>query len=131
MKEMKYDSNIKIDLLDEGYINEGNYTFEYVILNLGTHPTAYILIPPHHKYYKKDYMEIPLDVYGGLTYSRDYLFWNENDKMSGWYIGWDYCHYGDYFFLSEGIAMCNFWKKWTTEEILEDVKNAVKQLSEV
>ena len=45
MKEMIYSNEHKREVLDKGYINEGEYTFEYIILNLGTHPTAYISIP--------------------------------------------------------------------------------------
>lgn len=140
MVEMKYDRNITIKLLDEGYINEGKYTFEYVILNLGSHPSAYISIPANHKYYKKDYHDICLDVHGGLTYSRDYLYWDENHKFSGWYIGWDYAHFGDYVCINRFVpSVFDFgsWffnetnKKWTTEEILQEIKIAIKQLIKI
>lgn len=53
-KEMKYQFDRKIEVLDTGYC----LGLLYYILNLGTHPTAYIKIPESHKYYKKDYKEI-------------------------------------------------------------------------
>ncbi len=88
MKEMQYSTELKREVLDTGYCM-GQL---YYIMNLGTHPTAYIKIPKNHRYYKKDYEEIDVDVHGGLTYSQDYLM-TESGKVKGWFIGWDYAHY--------------------------------------
>mgnify|MGYP001032403433 CR=1 FL=1 len=35
-------------------------------------------------------------MHGGLTYSRDFLWISKERKLQGWFIGWDYAHYGDY-----------------------------------
>lgn len=126
MKEMKYQAERKKELLDSGKC----MGYNYYILNLGTHPTAYIEIPKNHKYYLKDYDEINIDVHGGLTYSDNYLI-VENEKLTNtWFIGWDYAHYGDYYgydeMLPEKIKIGG--KKWTTKEIREDVYFVCKQL---
>lgn len=41
MKEMKYQSQFKSEVLDTGFC----FGLLYYIMNLGTHPTAYIRIP--------------------------------------------------------------------------------------
>lgn len=125
MKQMTYGKDRKIELLDTGkYLG-----FTYYILNLGTHPTAYIKIPENHKYYEKDYDEINLDVHGGLTYSSKQLCL-ENEVIEGWFIGWDYAHYGDYLGYEEMFSreFRTNGKKWTTEEILKEVKEACRKL---
>ena len=127
MKEMVYQLQRKIEVLDTGYI----FGYLYYILNLGTHPTAYIKIPSDHPYFNvKDYNEIPLNVHGGLTFmNNNGLRIDENGGfIEGKFIGWDYAHAGDY---------CPFWdskcdilgdKKWTTKEMQEEVRNACYQL---
>ena len=92
MKEMIYQANRKIETLDTGYC----LGLLYYIMNLGTHPTAYVKIPENHRYYKKDMNKIDIYVHGGITYSRNYLFLENNQKIEGWFVGWDYIHYGDY-----------------------------------
>lgn len=133
MKEMIYSNERKREMLDKGCINEGGYTFEYIILNLGTHPTAYISIPQNHKYYKKDWEDIDLQVHGGITYSESYLHLSEDIEISGWYIGWDYAHLMDWYGGDDDLELWTEFKrkKWTTEEILEEVKEAIKQLGEI
>ncbi len=69
MKEMKYQSQFKSEVLDTGFC----FGLLYYIMNLGTHPTAYIKIPKGHKLYgktdEKIYQEV--DVHGGITYIND------------------------------------------------------------
>lgn len=129
MKKMIYSSKRKIELLGKGkYLD-----YNYYILNLGTYPTAYVEIPKNHKYYLKDFYEIDIDVHGGITYSDNYLFINENEKITNcWFIGWDYAHLGDYdgceMIMPEEFRVGG--KKWTTMEILQDVRSVCKQLKE-
>ena len=126
MKEMEYSIDRRIEVLDTGYC----LGLLYYIMNLGTHPTAYIRIPEGHKDYKKDYDDIDLSVHGGLTYARNYLWISENQKIDGWFVGWDYAHYGDYAGYEEKFPdeLKTGGKKWTTEEILKEVKEACYQL---
>lgn len=137
IKQMEYQSDRKMELLH--YDKYKGYN--YYILNLGTHPTAYIEIPKRHKLYKQDYDDIykmgyDIDVHGGLTYSSNELM---GIKTENWFIGWDYAHAGDYMgyysdFNNWNIktihSICDD-KKWTTEEIIKECKNAIKQIIEI
>jgi len=136
IKPMIYQKNRKMELLHK----EEYEGFNFYILNLGTHPTAYIEIPKGHKLYEKDYNEIydmgyDIDVHGGLTYSDNSLMCI---KSENWFIGWDYAHAGDYCGYYEETELQGFksfmdvnCKKWTTEEIIEECKRAIKQIKEM
>ena len=126
MKEMKYGFNLlnKTEILDDG-----NYKgYNYVIVNYGMHPCAYIEIPKGHRFYEKDYEEIDLDCHGGLTFSdfRDFGFGEK------YYIGWDYAHLGDYIgarsFPSFNEYAGGTDKRWTTAEILDEVREVIEQI---
>lgn len=129
MKEMIYQKNRKIEILDTGKCC--GYT--YYILNLGTHPTAYIEIPKEHKYYEKDYWAIDLPVHYGLTYGSNSLNISKDKKIKGWFLGWDYAHCDDYCGYEEGIPqyLRTNGKRWTTEEIQQEVFEACKELERV
>lgn len=124
IKQMVYQKDRKIELL-----YKGNYKgYNYYILNLGTHPTAYIEIPKGHKLYQKNYDDIYINVHGGLTYSDDNLM---GIKSENWFIGWDYAHYDDYVGFYEDLPDSlknNNLKRWTTEEIIEECKNGIEQI---
>lgn len=129
MKKMVYSSERKIDVLDTGYC----FGLLYYILNLGTHPTAYIKIPKDSKYYGKDMDEIDLEVHGGITYAKDYLYISKNQKVDGYFIGWDYAHYNDYAGYEEKLPqnLRTGGKKWTTQEIYEEIKEACYELNKI
>lgn len=141
MEEMVYSDKRKAKILKHGkYLG-----FEFYIMNLGTHPTAYINIPKEHKFYGVEYEdldELDIDVHGGLTYSKDTLiidFDGENiqnaKEVKGWFIGWDYAHANDYtgfplpsIFDFGSELFNNIDKKWTTEEIFEEVQSVCEQI---
>ena len=77
--------------------------------------------------------EIDLDVNGGVTYSNEGLNISENQRIEGWFVGWDYAHYGDYtgFNLIYPDEYVYWRKKWTTREIYEEVRQACYQLNEL
>lgn len=127
----RYKGNIEqVEILDEGIY----HNYHYAIVSLGSHPCAYIEIPKGHRYYDKVYDEIPLNCHGGLTYANDTGILNGYNHRSGYWIGWDYAHYMDYcyyefisdLFKEEDSDL----KRWTTEEILTEVKNVIDQLVE-
>lgn len=124
-KEMIYQYDRKVELL----FNDIFKGYHYYILSLGTHPTAYIEIPKTSFLYKKDYDEISnIEVHGGFTYGREYLYISENTKMNdSWFIGWDYAHLDDYvdnyFPIFEDRG-----KKWTTEEIIKECQSVINQI---
>lgn len=128
IKEMEYGKEKKTELLCKGKYENYNY----YVLNLGTHPTAYIEIPKEDKLYGKSYDEIyrigcDIDVNGGLTYSDNELM---GISSNNWFIGWDYAHYGDYCGYEETMpeSIRTYGKKWTTEEIIEECENAISQI---
>ena len=55
--------------------------------------TGYVGFPKGHKYYKKDYNELSIDCHCGLTYSREYLYGQEDKEV--WWIGFDCGHICD------------------------------------
>lgn len=133
MKEMKYQSQFKSEVLDTGFC----FGLLYYIMNLGTHPTAYIKLPRNSKLYGKKYddiynMDLDLNVNGGLTYSSDNLWLSKDEKICGWFIGWDYAHYGDFdgYELRFPNELRSNGKKWTTEEIFDEVCCAIDEIIE-
>ena len=126
IKPMIYDKN---RLRSAEQIAGGTYkNFDYYVLNLKTHPTAYVDVsdsPLNGVCYE----DIDISCHGGITYSESIL---KTVDKKGWFIGWDYVHYGDY--MAYGYAAINNMfpndKKWTTEEIVEECKNVIDQIVE-
>lgn len=119
MREMVY----KRRLSGAEVLHSGSHQgFDFIILNLGTHPTAYVRLPTKHEYFGKDYSYIDIDTHGGLTYASDSV---TGSNKKGWWIGWDYAHSGDYTYYDsyslEG-------KRYTTLDVLDDVKDVIEQL---
>ena len=111
LSDMKYIKTKKIIKLADGKING----YRCIVLNLGSHPVAYIGVTKDSLLYNVEYDDLGfIDVHGGLTYSEEgdgkYL------PKDYYWFGWDYAHAGDYF-------NNNFYKgdkRWTTEEIIEE-----------
>ena len=124
IKEMVYQKTRKIELLHNDIYKD----FHYYILNLGTHPTAYVEIPKKSKLYGKNYNDIDIMCHGGLTYSSDILFTSKNTKLANsWFIGWDYAHLDDYFGFDEIFELRDA-KKWTTQEIINECEEVIDQI---
>lgn len=127
MIEMKYTNEISFE--NPLVLESGQYKgYNFWIISYGSHPCAYVEVGKNHPYYGKcgsDACDLSIDVHGGITYG-DYGLHNivEKDKFL---LGWDYNHYCDYslfnHFQIDG-------KRWTTEEMLEDVKSVIEQLNE-
>lgn len=128
IKKMEYQKTRKIELLyDAIYRN-----YHFYILNLGTHPTAYVEIPKNNKLYGIEYHDIDINVHGGLTYSGDHLCIAKDNVLQGWFIGWDYAHCYDYAgYYNEDEFLAKQTKKWTTKEIIEECKYVINQLCEI
>lgn len=135
IREMKYSRENIRELLCNG-IYKG---YHFYVLNLGSHPTAYVEIPKTSKLFGKHYDDIDILVHGGLTYSNDELKISSNTTMANsWFIGWDYAHAGDYCGYMEDIKEWGIHtlssledeKKWTTEEMIKDCICVIDQLIE-
>ena len=123
MKEMVYGPNnlYSINTRPE-ILATGTYKcIKYYIINLGTHPAAYI----ENVFGVVDEQDEDLNscpAHGGFTFNNP-SYWDYNER--GCWLGWDYSHLnlGDY----SGLEL-NFprlanrgGKKWTTKEILQDI----------
>lgn len=139
MRAMKYGESRYRDpiLLEDNYYSD----YRYIILNLGTHPTAYVVLPKNNKLFGKNYDELDcISVHGGLTYSESYLtkeHITNHDNLyyvrDEWVLGWDYAHaydYMGYYSHVEQVALSREFRKWKTSEIVEECKNVIRQLKE-
>ena len=125
MKEMIY-SDTRINPPER--LADGEYKgFHFYVLTLGTHPCAYVDVTDSDLN-GTHYTDINIECHCGLTYSRDYL--HTVDKK-GWFIGWDYAHYGDFagYELEMPIDIRTNGKKWTTYEIINECKQVIDQIA--
>ena len=131
VKEMVYTKERKREVLATGYY----FGLLYYVLSLGTHPTAYVKIPKDNWLCTvKDYDDIPVKCHGGLTFRDDHLYITGNQKNEGEFIGWDYAHCDDYAPYYEDLPnldLAEKSKKWTTHEILKEVKDVCSQIVEL
>lgn len=116
MKEMIYSLGRSMpEVLDSGAYKG----VKYYIVNRNTHPCAYVCANERWK-------EVVDSIcHGGCTYSGSGI--PRVDGTDSWHwLGWDYGHFSDYvpFIDYEGC------KKWTTAEILEEVKQVIDKLFE-
>lgn len=125
IKEMVYFANAKTPQR----IAEGTHkNLKYYVLNFGTHPCAYVDVTDT-ELRCMDYSSIEIECHGGLTYSRDTL--HTVDK-TGWFIGWDYAHYGD--FAGYEMLYSQFessGKHWTTQEIVNECEAVIDRIIEL
>ena len=116
LKEMVYGGRCDGDILADGTYNG----HEVRVISYGTHPCCYVKLDKDNKYYGKEWHDVMLDVHGGITFSEEVS--GEQRWSDGWWVGWDYAHLGDcYYPIDDGL-------KYTTEMLVEDIKNVVKQL---
>ena len=127
MKEMIYKNQKDREILEQG-----NYLgYNFWIISYGSHPCAYVELQKEHPYYGRcdcDTCDLDIDVHGGITF-RNYGLGNTISRDK-YLLGWDYNHYNDYNYI-DGQNGWTSGKKWTTEEIFDDVKSVIKQLKEV
>ena len=103
MKEMIYRPLKDFENLSDAcqILDEGTYNnYHYIIVSYGTHPCAYVKLPKNHKWYGKHYDYIPIKCHGGLSYTSGsgVVFPDDHPNHSdGFWIGWDYSHYDDYY----------------------------------
>ena len=127
VKEMVYTKKHKREVLATGYC----FGLLYYVLSLGTHPTAYVKIPKDNWLCSvENYDDIPINCHGGITFRDDHLRIADNQEIEGEFIGWDYAHCTDYASYYDGVLSRNT-HKWTTKEILEEVKDVCSQIVEL
>ena len=105
--------------------------YKFWIISYGSHPCAYVELNKEHPYYGKcncDAYDLDINVHGGITYGNYGL--GSTVSNEHFILGWDYNHFNDYNYNDEKYGLTS-GKKWTTEEIFEDVKNVINQLREM
>jgi hypothetical protein len=99
--------------------------FFYKILDLGSHPTAYVEIPEGHILFQVKYDDIDISIHGGLTYSN-------LEEDGNYWLGWDYAHFGDYYNHKFSPPLSNEPDRhWTLAEIEKDCKDAIRQIIKI
>lgn len=131
MKQMEYGKalNDRAEVLYHGVIDG----FECAIVNTaGHHPCAYINVPAD-VLKKYDNPELDYDkwssyCHGGFTYAAKDAPGIDGDP--GFWLGWDYAHYGDYScYIIDGIdRSLGRGRRWTTVEVLENVVDTIHSL---
>lgn len=128
-KPMVYKSTDDFKILSQGQILDRKFA---IISRYGDYPAAYVSMKPTEKsistHYEVDY---DIDVHGrDIWYNNMGAYWDKPDDKpdNDYYIGWDYCDYGDFrgndFYHKEND------KKWTTEEIIKEVIYVILQLND-
>lgn len=133
IKEMEYfDGTTFIELRQKKVsieLERNSYKgYEYIVLSLFSHPTAYVILDKNHKWFGKSEEEINISCHGGLTYSSNTLSDIITEEEDKWVIGWDYSHniLGDY----SGMIIELGGKKWTTKEIIDEVIEFIDSMEE-
>lgn len=131
MKEMVYKKMPHMpEILDNGEIVR-SHKYQYYIISYGTFPCAYVRVPENHIMYNcfRICHDQLVSVHGGITYEEWYLF--AHKPVRGHWIGWDYGHASDYIGgLINVPKIENCGKRWTTQELLDDVISVCNQLEE-
>lgn len=116
MKEMIYEAYRKEAeiLCDKQYRG-----YRFLVVSYGTNPCGYVELKEGQKYYGCEDYEFDVDVHGGLTWAGGLRF------TDGWFIGWDYAHYNDFCGYDDDRRG---YKRWTTQEIINEAKSVIDQL---
>ena len=105
---------------------------EYFVVNIGTHPCAYVVCDKEFlDKHKDEWGDIDgISVHGGVTYMGELsdlsAFCGDPKLKEVYCFGWDYGHAGDWSgyltdFQNEGS------RKYTTEMVVEDCKDVIDQ----
>lgn len=109
----------------------------------GSNRCGYVRIPPTHPFYQKNYMDVDMEVHGGLTYAQIEPCVEHEDGI-GWWFGFDCAHAGDAFydpdqpsqFITEmrakhpGLFESSPYEHfWSYEEVVEETERLAAQLA--
>ncbi len=120
------------ELLAEGEIDG----YEYIIISCGLYPMVYVKLGKasaiqelallRNEFYVLDNIH---DFHGGVTSVTEYLDAGEREFRVGNYIGWRYNTDND-FIAGKYFENHANGKKWTTAELVEEAKAAVKAIKD-
>lgn len=131
LKQMLYTSEGKLEVLCDGEYKG----YRFFIVSHGTHPCACVALPETSRFYGKNYKdEIFYDlnfyVHGGLNYSGRDIYGTLGLEWGSYIIEWSYDLYTDFMglFMHTPHYLLDGKKKWTTEEICEEVKVVIDEI---
>ena len=108
--------------------------YEYIIISCGLYPIIYVKLPDDSEIAKiptwgaaVNKLNRIYDFRGGVTYYSDSLYIN-GKELRGMFIGWSY-NTDDDFIAGKYFENHANGKKWTTEELVEEAKAAIKAIS--
>lgn len=135
MKEMvyRYDENLisqKREILAEGTYDK----YKYIVMSHSIYPAVYIDLPSRVWYQYSDSgidtivkLDRAVDVHGGWGCVCEFLDTGDRDFYCGRYVGWTYNTEDDYI-AGEPFSNHKDGKRWTTAELIEEAKAAIKEL---
>ena len=104
--------------------------YEFFVVSYGVHPCAYVVLTEGQPYFNAYlYSDVRIECHGGCTFV-DWGYPNIVDQSCK-VIGWDYAHLKDFTGAYLGIEEYSDreeYKKWTTEEIVEECCRVIDQL---
>ena len=122
MKEMVYQKEFKKEVLYSGKYK----AYKFAILSLGLHPTAYVENKNNFRDIEEADGRVVYVPHGGFTYCNG-SHWDAKDTSK--YLGWDYGHCDDFSgYYTPGDGLYETTKRWTTDEIYEEVKKVIDAL---
>ena len=130
MKEMvyKYDENLISQKRE--ILAEGTYcSYKYIVMSHSLYPAVYIAL---HLRLCSDIdtiaaLDRAVEVHGGWNYACEFLDTGERKFWYGFYVGWTYNTADDYI-AGEPFSNHKDGKRWTTAELIEEAKAAIKEL---
>jgi len=77
---------------------------------------GYVRVPDGHEFNGMEYMDIPVDVHGGLTFGRDIEEGDYLDFSKGFWVGFDTAHHSDTL------------QRWPVDRVMEETIDLFKQI---
>lgn len=138
MKEMVYRYDENLISQEREVLAEGTYgDYKYIVMSHSIYPAVYIDLPDtvgerliyggYTNAVKQLNRDVP--VHGGWEYVSETLCTNDRGYQfrRGWFVGWTYNTADDYI-AGELFSYRKGEKRWTTAELIEEAKAAIKEL---
>lgn len=99
--------------------------YEYLVVNFGSHPAAYVRIPKEHPYYEKEFWNMKIKPHSDLSFGGTL----EKYNLEGFWIGWEYNLFGDFVAGRTREYITEGWhKQYVTSEIIEKIHDVIDLL---
>lgn len=122
IKEMKYTGISQREVLADEFF----HGFRLAVFSLGSHPTAYVMIPDESPLLDQGFNPSEIECHGGITYYDKGLPILDGRAAHFW-IGWDYTHAGDYTKYENGFETGT--RMYSTQEMLNEARFVAGQLA--